>query len=78
MPLYLRTLWPLDVCRKFYPEGHPYHSDSSNLVGSKEESANRTLANLIRQLADLGRKSQDIFGKHEVILFESNFCDRAK
>ena len=70
MPLYLRQVWPVAVGRKFTPESSTFErrdanagsSVHDNLVYSKEESANRALANIIRQLADLGKKSHQIFG----------------
>ena len=37
--------------------------ENGDLVGSTEEMANRVMANLIKQLASLGRHAHDIFGK---------------
>ena len=68
----MRRVWPIDVGRKYSPESEFFHqrgesgktdNNSSNLIHSKEECANRTLSNIIRQLADLGKKSHEIFGK---------------
>ena len=54
MPLYVRNVDPINV-------GRSVHGPS--LVGSQEEVANRTMANIIRQLASLGRHANDIFGE---------------
>ena len=89
MPLYLRRIWPIDVGRKYYPESETFYrrsnsekadkdatikSDSAKLVDTLEEFSNRTMCNIIRQLADLGKKSHEIFGetltcKKHLILF---------
>lgn len=81
MPLYLRQVWPVAVGRKYTPESSTFERRDpnsasgvyDNLVYSKEESANRALANIIRQLADLGKKSHQIFGgsKNTGLLFGS-------
>ena len=79
MPLYLRRIWPIDVGRKYYPESDTFYrrrpdnekadkddstkSDSDKLVDTLEEFSNRTMCNIIRQLADLGKKSHEIFGE---------------
>ena len=42
-----------------------------NLTGSKEEMANRIMANLIKQLASLGRHANDIFGKNRLYIVKS-------
>ena len=39
-------------------------AQAATLVGSQEEAANRTLANIIRQLASLGKHANDIFGNN--------------
>ena len=70
MPLYLRQIWSIDVGRKYRPESVGFHRPTenvvdktySNLISSKEECVNRTLANIIRQLGDLALKSHQIFG----------------
>ena len=58
MPLVLRSLNPISVGRQFSP-------DQKKEVESYEELANRTLTNLIRQLATLGQHASDIFSRVE-------------
>ena len=38
-----------------------------SLVSSQEEAANRTLANIIRQLGSLGLHANDIFGMNKKV-----------
>ena len=65
MPLYMRLVQPVNVGRDLssFTGGQGQNSTFANLVGSKEEAANRTLANVIRQLASLGKHANEIFGK---------------
>jgi hypothetical protein len=83
MPLYMRRIWPIDVGRKYRPESINFHRptdvdvsndeknvSSNNLINSKEECANRTLSNIIRQLADLGKKSHEIFGETDEYILD--------
>jgi len=56
MPLYLRRVEPVSV-------GRGHGEMSAGPVASQEEAANRALANLVRQMASLGRHAGDIFGK---------------
>ena len=58
MPLVLRSLNPINVGRQFSP-------DQKKEVESYEELANRTLTNLIRQLATLGHHASDVFSRVE-------------
>lgn len=51
----------MNVARKQLELTDATQLDQDNLVSSKEECANRTLANLIRQLANLGVQANDIF-----------------
>ncbi len=62
MPFYLRIIEPVNVGRKQTIFTDATDDDQDNLVQSKEECANRTLTNLIRQLASLGRHADEIFG----------------
>ena len=57
MPLYLRLVEPLNVGRS--------STGAASLVASQEEAANRALANIIRQLASLGKHANDVFGETE-------------
>ena len=47
----------------FYNAKRYLQIENGDLVGSTEEMANRVMANLIKQLASLGRHAHDIFGK---------------
>ena len=87
MPLYKRTVSPINVGRSPFAVGAQHNTvgaivanggddveaaqaaaraaqaaQAATLVGSQEEAANRTLANIIRQLASLGKHANDIFG----------------
>ena len=73
MPLSLRRIEPINVGRK-YSTGIVH--DNTKLVCCTEESANRTLSNLIRQLASLGQHAAYIFGGLETEA--NNINDRAK
>ena len=59
MPLYLRLVEPINVGRS--------SSGGTALVASQEEAANRALANIIRQLASLGKHANDIFGNRQAL-----------
>lgn len=58
MPLYQRQVLPVTVGRS---QGH----GPSVLVSSHEESANRMMANIIRQLGSIGLHANDIFGEEK-------------
>ena len=73
MPLSLRRIEPINVGRK-YSTGIVH--DNAKLVCCTEETANRTLSNLIRQLASLGEHAAFIFGGLETEA--NNINDRAK
>ena len=70
MPFYLRRIEPLNLGRKVadLTDTEP----KSNLVDTKEEWDNRTLANLIRELACLGRHASDIF---EALEYEAKILE---
>ena len=70
MPFYLRRIEPLNLGRKVadLTDTEP----KSNLVDTKEEWDNRTLANLIRELACLGRHASDIF---EALTYEAKILE---
>ena len=61
MPLYVRRIEPMNVSRKKIVFSEAANLTENNLVHSKEESANRTLANILRQLANLGEHAVNIF-----------------
>ena len=61
MPIFLRRIEPVNVGRKQLELTDASQINQDNLVHCKEECANRTLANLIRQLANLGVQANDIF-----------------
>ena len=67
MPLVVRRIEPVSVGRKKLVFSDATNLTENNLVHSKEECANRTLSNILRQLASLGTvyrldsKTQAIF-----------------
>lgn len=58
MPLYHRQVHPVMVGRLFDPADVEH-----KVMDSLEDGNNRTLANVIRQLASLGHHAQTIFGE---------------
>ena len=54
MPLVVRRIEPVSVGRKKLVFSDATNLTENNLVHSKEECANRTLSNILRQLASLG------------------------
>ena len=66
MPLYVRRIEPMNVSRKKIVFTEATNLTENNLVHSKEESANRTLANILRQLANLGEHAVNIFDGLEI------------
>ena len=66
MPLYLRRVVPVNVGRSVELTGDGTYVHRKCLLDSQEETVNRTLANIIRQLAWLGRHANDIFGFYPV------------
>ena len=65
MPLPLRVIEPISLGRKHVGFTEASNLDEDNTVESKEECANRTLSNIIRQLASLGKFAFDIFDEIE-------------
>ena len=63
MPVYLRRIEPVNVGRHQGRNEAGAFVNEPALVGSQEEACNRTMANIIRQLASLGRHANDIFGE---------------
>jgi len=61
MPLVVRRIEPVSVGRKKLVFSDATNLTENNLVHSKEECANRTLSNILRQLASLGQHAVDIF-----------------
>ena len=67
MPLVVRRIEPVSLGRKKLVFSDATNLTENNLVHSKEECANRTLSNILRQLASLGTvyrldsKTQAIF-----------------
>ena len=61
MPLVVRRIEPVSVGRKKLVFSDATNLTENNLVHSKEECANRTLSNILRQLANLGNHAVDIF-----------------
>ena len=54
MPLVVRRIEPVSLGRKKLVFSDATNLTENNLVHSKEECANRTLSNILRQLASLG------------------------
>ena len=54
MPLVVRRIEPVSLGRKKLVFSDATNLTEKNLVDSKEECANRTLSNILRQLASLG------------------------
>ena len=61
MPVYVRRIEPVNVGRKKTVFSDATNVSENNVVESKEECANRTLTNILRQLANLGNHAVDIF-----------------
>ena len=59
MPLVVRRIEPVSVGRKKLVFSDATNLTENNLVHSKEECANRTLSNILRQLASLGQYKSD-------------------
>ena len=55
MPLVVRRIEPVSLGRKKLVFSDATNLTENNLVHSKEECANRTLSNILRQLASLGQ-----------------------
>ena len=73
MPFYLRQLEPVNLGRKVTDLADVLSiGEQNSLVDSKEEYANRTLSNIIRQLASLGRHAGDIF---QVLEYEAQILE---
>ena len=65
MPLYMRRVEPVNVGRRCGVKQDGTTSTRSELVVSQEEAANRSLANIVRQLAGLGAHADEIFSTLE-------------
>ncbi len=61
MPVYVRRIDTINVGRKKTLFSDATNLTENNLVHSKEECANRTLTNILRQLASLGNHAVEIF-----------------
>ena len=59
MPLVVRRIEPVSLGRKKLVFSDATNLTENNLVHSKEECANRTLSNILRQLASLGQYKSD-------------------
>ena len=66
MPVYVRRIEPVNVGRKKTVFSDATNVSENNVVESKEECANRTLTNILRQLANLGNHAVDIFEGLEI------------
>ena len=64
MPFYLRQIVPVDVGRNFAEKDE---ENKHKLVDSQEEAVNRSLANIIRQLASVGAHASDLFGRTQYV-----------
>ena len=69
MPFYSRPIEPANIARKV---ADLTDIGQKPLLDSKEECNNRILANIIRQLASLGRHASDIF---EVLEYEAQIIE---
>lgn len=69
MPFYSRPIEPANLARKV---ADLTDVGQKPLLDSKEECNNRILANIIRQLASLGRHASDIF---EVLEYEAQIIE---
>ena len=68
MPFYLRQIVPVDVGRNFAERDE---ENKHKLVDSQEEAVNRSLANIIRQLASVGAHASDLFGRTPYVITQS-------